>query len=284
MFDWLTPSPVDGPRLRLLPAVLEGYRFTFRYAGKTLWLTLLPALCLTGIHFALFGFAPPSDDPEAALGVAMASLGEFPALILFITMAVVAWQRRILLGPEFAKMRFGRRELRMLVTLLLLGLMIALGNMAAMTLVDTIAGMVGEVENDMMVDITFVAINFATAYVTGRLYFMLPPRAMDRKLSVGEAWDMSAGYGMKLTAVIVLAGFPVTALSQIVSQVTMAALQNGAIPLLVGSTLLGYFLFLFSILVEAAALTICYAALGGVDEILEARGFETAQEPELVPA
>ena len=49
-------EPADGPKLRIWPAALEGYRFTFRNPVTALRLILLPALCITGIHFALFGF------------------------------------------------------------------------------------------------------------------------------------------------------------------------------------------------------------------------------------
>lgn len=282
MFEWLKPTPVDGPRLRILAAALEGYRFMFRHKGAALWLTLFPALCITGVHFALFGFAPPSEDPEAALGLVLTSLGELGVVLLLVPIVLVAWQRRILLGPKYAKMRLGRREGRMLVTLFVLGLLIGLGVLAAFMLVNTVVGWIDEVDVDLTFYIAAVVTYLAIAYVTGRLYFLLPPRAMDRKLSVMEAWDMSGGYGMKLMVIVVLVGLPGVGLSQILSPVAAAALEDGAVPLLVGVTFIGNILLMFKIVIEAAALTICYAALGGIEEILEVRGVKVAPEPELV--
>ena len=269
--------------MRVVAAALEGYRFTFRNEGTASKLILLPALCITVVHFALSGFAPPPEDIEAAAGeLALAALGELTAMILLIPVVLVAWQRRILLGREHAKMRFGRREGRMLVTLLLLGLMVFLGIMAATMLAETLAGLAGMATSERMVDAMIVATNLATAYVTGRLYFLLPPRALDRKLSIGEAWQMSAGYGMHLMAIVVLAGIPVAVLSQIVAGVAAVALESGAVALLVGANLFGNVLFVFSMLVEAAALTICYAALGGIEDVLEVQAAEA--QPVAAPA
>ena len=276
MLEGIKPAPVDGPRLRVLAAVLEGYRFTFRNTGMALKLILLPALCLTGVHFALSGFDPPPEDIVAAADeLALAALGELSAMILLIPVVLVAWQRRILLGSEHAKMRFGRREGRMLVALLVLGLMVFLGNMAVMMVAETVAGLAGEVAVGVTLDVMLVATTLATAYVTGRLYFLLPPRAMDRKLTLGEAWSMSAGYGLKLMAIVVLAGIPVALLSQITAGVATVALENGAVAMLVGANLTGNVLFMVNLVVEAAALTICYAALGGIEDVLEVRAAET---------
>lgn len=277
------PAPVDGPQLRVLAAVLEGYRLTFRNPGTALKLILVPALCLTGVHFALSGFAPPPEDiEEAATKLALVAFGELTAMILLIPIALVAWQRRILLGPDHTRMRFGRREGRMLVAILLLGLMVFLGNMAAVTLAETLAGLAGETAADIAADVMAVVSALVTAWVTGRLYFLLPPRAMDRKLTLSEAWHMSAGYGLKLMAIVVLTGIPVAVLSQIAAGTATAAMENGAGALLVGANLAGNILFMLSLLVEAAALTVCYAALGGIEDVLEVRAAEAA--PAAAPA
>lgn len=283
MSEWIRAAPVDGPQLRVMAAALEGYRFTVRNAGTALRLVLFPALCISGVHFALSGFAPPPEDIVAAADeLALTGLGELAAMILLIPVVLVAWQRRILLGPEHAKMRLGRREGRMLVALLLLGLMVFLGNLVAMTVGEMIAGLAGEAAVDVTVDILIVATKLATAYVTGRLYFLLPPRAMDRKLTVKEAWGMSAGYGLKLMAIVVLIGAPMMILSQLAAGLGVVALENGAVGLLVGANLIGNMLFMFSLVVEAAALTVCYAALGGIEDVLEVRGI--GPEFEAAPA
>lgn len=274
--------PAEGPKLRIWPAALEGYRFTVRNAGTALRLTLLPALCLTGVHFALFGFEPPSEDPEAALGVVLAGLGEVSAMILLIAMVLVAWQRRILLGQGNAKMRLGRREGRMLIALLLLGLLVALVNAAVILLAIGSAAAGAEAA----IRVLDVAAKLATAYLTGRFYFMLPPRAMDRKLSLAESWRMSAGHGRDLMAIVVLVGVPVVILSNVAAQAAATALENGAVAMLAGANLFGNFLLMLGIVVEAAAMTFCYAALGGYAHILEARGIEaeSKEQPEAAPA
>lgn len=274
MLEWITPAPPGGPRLRLLAAAVEGYRYTFRNIWTALRLILLPALCVSGVHFALFGFAPPPQDPDALAGLALAGLGELSVMLVFIPVVLVAWQRRILLGPEHAKMRLSGREGRMLVSVLILGLMILLGITAAIMVAETIAGLAGEAAADVTAEIAFIGTQLATAYLTGRLYFMLPPRAMDRKLSLKEAWQMSSGYGLKLMAIVVLIGIPVAVLSQIVTGVATVAQENNAVIVLVGANLLGNALFMFNITVEAAALTVCYVALGGIEDVMEARGIE----------
>ena len=272
--------PAEGPQLRIWPAALEGYRFTLRNAGTALRLILLPALCITGVHFALFGFEAPAEEPEASLGLALSGLGETVVAILLITMVLVAWQRRILLGSEQAKMRFGRREGRMLVALLVLGLMIALLTVVLM-LVAIVVAVSGA---EAVINALDIAAKLGTAYLTGRFYFVLPPRAMDRKLSFAEAWRMSAGHGKSLMAIVVLVGAPVVILSNVVAEAAAVSLESGAIGMLAGASLLGNVLFMLGIVVEAAAMTFCYAALGGYRHIMEARGVDPAPEPEAAPA
>ena len=268
----------EGPQLRVLAATLEGFRFVARNPGIVLRLALPAALCLTAVHFALFGFAPPPEDETPGLMALLADSGDLIAEILFIAIVLVAWQRRILLGPGAVRMRLSKRELRMSLAVLLLVLVLALVYVAAIlaAIPAVMAGAMGLAEG------LEAAAWIATAYLAGRLYFALPPIAIDRETSLREAWRASGPQAHKLMLIVAIVSVPFEALSAFATGLSENALYAGAHAVLVGATLLDNVLFMLHILVEASALTFCYAALGGVRHILEARGM--APEPEAAPA
>lgn len=282
MLGWKKSEKASGPKLRVLPAALEGYRFAFRNIGTALRLILVSAFCLTGVHVALFGLDPlASEDAGEMARLVLLGLLNMVFIVLMATIVLSAWQRRILLGPGYAKMRFGRREVRMFLAVLAIGLIVAL----AMAVIGILAGLLESAGIGAAGKLELVG-NLVAAYFIGRLYFILPARAMDRKLGFREAWKMTANRGKELMAVVVVTGFPVAILSEVVMGVYATGLEAGAVGIIVGTAALDNVLFMLGIVAEGAAMTFCYAALGGYEHILEARRAEAeaAAETEAAPA
>lgn len=272
MLGWKKSEKASGPQLRVLPAALEGYRFTFRNIGTALRLILVSTLCLSGVHFAVAGANPIENETRFAL----AAIAEVVAMVVLAAIVLVAWQRRILLGPGYAKMRFGRREGRMLLAVLMLGFLIVLAGALVVLPISAIMG----TEGGAIADKLELLANLAMAYVTGRLFFVLPARAMDRKLSFREAWKMTAGHSKGLMFVALIVGIPVILLSNLTLDAYYTAMENAAVAMMAATHLLHSFLFMLEIVVTAAAMTFCYAALGGYEHILEARRAEAEAETE----
>ena len=268
MFGRKTGNTRSGPRLRVKAAALEGFRFTACNPFTVLRLVAIPALIIAAVEFGLS--MPQLHNLIPKFSGFVADSGELVVTVLLVAVILVAWQRRILLGPGAARMRFGLRELRMIGAVLGIALVLALVHAAAVLVAIPVA-MFGAVKVLMGIEgVAWVAM----AYLTGRLYFALPPIAIDHGTTMHKAWRVSGAQALKLMVIVALISIPFEVLSYFSDVVSKIALQNGELAVRAGATLLKHFLFLLYIVVEAAALTFCYAALGGVKQIIEARSSE----------
>jgi hypothetical protein len=172
-------------------------------------------------------------DPQTGERFDMEPLIYLQLLMLVLDRVVllpfkVTWLRYVLLGPRFQPVRpaiqFGDRELRFLAYSVGLTLvMLAIGGLGG-----ALAGAIGLAEGSVALWLALMlATAIALAWTTARLYFMLPPLAMDLPGGFRRAWAESAGQGFRLVVLTMLVlltlGLPVVVISTILGGAPLLA-------------------------------------------------------------
>lgn len=228
-----------------------------------------------------------------------AVLRELPFLAL-AAIALVPLHRAILTGPPQPDrrfpFRFGRREALYFLFVVAISVVYAGLELAPLAIDSILAGFVSlilTVEPDgsglewLMVPggmILGIPVILALLYIPSRFSLALPAIATDRGGPLSHAWTISRGNGWRLVAVSFIAMLPLVAVALLVAVMLLYELSNSEIPTMtdsgisdLGSGEIDLSRVLFStawdtlaytalFLVEAAALSLSYRALGGMEE------------------
>ena len=257
-------TPEKLPVLKIVAAsdgfVLLNGRDFLRGAG-------VPFVAMAALDI-IFAVNAPEPGPEGGETPQMNISMLFAlAVQLFVTVTVlVAWHRRVLLGPEglppgfplalgAREGRFFGRFLSIIVVLLtfiffasnIFGPFVLRGSETMQSL--GIAGLVG--------------VGLAGIYLASRLLLILPATAVDNRFNFGDAWRLSAGNGWRLSLAWFLTLLPVLAIElPLLALIIFSDSREFAI----GAAIVSEALSLLDLVLGATALSLCYTRLYTVPE------------------
>lgn len=284
----MTKLPVFG-------VIGESYAFVWNMQ-KAFWLLCMPPVVilaiLSGVAYALvvlFGdsnsayFANPLHvDPQKGpenLGMTIFVWVVF--LLIYAAVFImysVAWHR-VYLQPSLSvsvreAYQWTWRQMRFLLTYIKIALM-----MIAIVLIPmTLSGLFGAIGSPAGAFFAFVSVPafIGAFWVYARMSILLPAVAVDRPMTIKQAFELTQGNGWRLFWIVLLVTMPVS----FVSQIIVFGMSSLAVGLDVATTLTAtlliglvsvYFGF-FGIAVLVSALSISYAKLyGPTDDAIAAR-------------
>lgn len=274
----MNKKPKKGTRIKTGAAALEGFRIVARKALFVLPLAVSAAILISTMYFFVDKLGIPKEGVAGASG-SLADLSETMIAVMLIAVILVVWLRRVLLGPAGEGPHLSMRTLHMLMAVFAIGLALVLVKVAAIA-----AGLL-LARNDMNILILGAdAVAWVVAaWVIGRFFFALPPISLGRRMAFGKAWKMSGDQSPRLMLVVVLIGVPFEILTGLLARLQETLLLGDSPTILVAVVVVKNFVLVLHIFVGSAALSICYAALGGVGPIVEARR-NLPREPETATA
>lgn len=185
----------------------------------------------------------------------VARYAHWACYIVVSALAAVSCHRVLLLGPvsvpKFGVGQLGMRELRFIATLLFLCLILSILNPFTDLALRSITG-IGDSEGERRSLILTIVAWLPGSYLFARLAFMLPSIAVDARVRLPEAWQLSSANGWRLTLLIVLMPW----LMRLLEWAITGAISDDTARTIAVSTLYGVFLPL-----EIALLSVSYRHL-----------------------
>ena len=158
------------------------------------------------------------DTPQPGGGPGAASLiGALVTLVLYVMFAI-AWHRRFLVEEQTtigAALRWGPRHMRFLGRFFLLGLVLVPFVAVVVTATHDNAGVI--------VPLSFVLL-VATVLVYSRLLLIFPAIAVDERLTMQGAWQLTRGLGWRMVAIWILPLIPISVASAFASAPLVGAI------------------------------------------------------------
>lgn len=241
----------DTPQrsLPILEVVSQAYRILLSQPGAWLTAALIPLAIEVAVQVGYLSLYGPDlvrammQQGALPAGMQIRGLGVQVCVLIAYALFAVSWHRFNLLGPEERPRLLPPilgRHMRFFGMTLGLSLLIGLAVAGPLILL-----MVGQI--DSVIAIVGVAVLAVALFVRWQLIF--PAIALDQRLSLGQSWIATRGFGLKLFWGLVLAALPwvlVSALLDSLTQVPQAQfLMTGQLNLvaflaLLAGGLLGY--------------------------------------------
>jgi hypothetical protein len=204
--------------------VAETYKFLWNNRRDMLRLIGLPVLALSilTVAFSLItgGNPPPAEEPSATHYI-----GQFLLIVastVFYVMFAVAWHRRCLQPSEqltiWTALRWDHRKTRYLFRFVVIGLIVAMAALTVFLISSIVGGVVGGVSafggiegktlpQGLVMIVTFVTL-VPALLLNARLAIWLPPAALDRPMTLPEAWQAGDAKSWRLFAILFMVSAP----------------------------------------------------------------------------
>lgn len=149
-----------------------------------------------------------------SIGASTLHLGGQVALYAYLAcyfiagaLAAISCHRVLLLGPvsvpKFGVGRLGKRELSFIAALLFLCVGVGILQQLGDTFMRSLTG-IGDAEGERRSFILYTLSSLPAWYLFARLALMLPSIAIETRLRIPQAWQLSSGNGWRLIVLIVL--------------------------------------------------------------------------------
>ena len=212
------------PTVRVFATIAEVYAFVWQ--GRTEFLNLIfPAALILSLLQVAIGARAVAADPDSAQAAGLS----WPLVILlilniiFVTMVAVAWHRRFLLPDEhpgyLQQFQWRKRHFRFVfltIKIVLLAVLLAIVPLIV----------VGSFSIGAAFPMT-VAVMIGVYLILVRLMLTLPASAIDRKLTLREAWQLGTRNSWRLVSLTLLANVPISLGSWLILTVLFLMIGDG---------------------------------------------------------
>lgn len=197
-----------------------------RPGAVAIWGALYLAVALLGLAFvtpAMSALAATPPDPEAMRPI-MGMIWLYDLLLLVVMTVIFAAIFRAVIRPDqsrFAYLRLGRDELRLVGLALLFWIVAVVAMVIASLLIVLLAGVIGyamgtQAAAAVLSIVLFIALGCAALWLEVRLSIAFPLTIMRGRITIGEAWRLTAGRFWTLFGAYLVGTLVISLLSMIV--------------------------------------------------------------------
>ncbi len=215
------PGSSSPPKLPVFSTVAGVYRFVWGHRSEYLNL-VLPAVVILSLLQVVFGLSNGETDIDGGdFASSRGTVGLFLVLnFFFVTLIAVAWHRRFLMPTEnptfFSQLRWRMRHTRF--AMLSIGIALLAFAVMIMPLI-----VISSMPQAVALPGTVMLI-IALYLMIVRWMLALPASAIDKKMSLLDAWRLGNGNSWRLVGMTLLANIPISVASLLVLQIVTNAM------------------------------------------------------------